>query len=84
MIEARRELVDQGESLEAARRELMLTQLDLWYGYFAVGGELPYDTVRSYLKGATGATRREHNKLALVLNEAFQDLRAEQSVPYLS
>ena len=77
------QVVVEGAGLEAVRHELMLTSLDLWYAYFAVGGDLPYDTMLAYLAGSTSAKRREHNRLALVLNERFLDLGADFPVPYL-
>jgi hypothetical protein len=78
------ELVAEGAGLEAVRHELLLTNLDLWYAYFAVGGELPYATMREYFAGATSVSRREHNRLALVLNEQFLDLGSGYPVPYLA
>ena len=84
MIQVQDELVAEGAGLEAVRHELLLTSLDLWYAYFAVGGDLPYSTMREYLAGSARASRREHNRLALVLNEEFLDLGADHPVPYLA
>ena len=84
MTQADDELVAEGAALEAVRQELLLTNLDLWYAYFAVGGDLPYGTMRDYLAGSTTTSRREHNRLALVLNEQFLDLGSDDSVPYLA
>jgi hypothetical protein len=76
--------VDEGGALDAARQDLLLPNLDLWYGYFALGGDLPYDAMRAYLAGAATAPSAEHNKLAVVLNERYLDRGANHPVPYLA
>ena len=70
--------------LGRSRSQPLLTQLDLWLDYFALGGQTSLEGMGSYLTG--GAPRMpvsEHNRLALALNEAFLDQGGNHPVPYL-
>ena len=58
--------------LEAARSQAGMSFEELWIAYFALGGDSPLSTVRSYL-GGLSASSMEYNVLALALNERFSD-----------
>jgi hypothetical protein len=73
----------EGRELDARCRELDLTHHDLWLAYFALGGNATFDQIGSYLHGRATLPAREHNMLALALNEMFLDRGANHPVPYL-
>ncbi|MFP5318989.1 MAG: hypothetical protein ACLGI2_11940 [Acidimicrobiia bacterium] len=66
--------------LEAARVQASMSVSDLWLAYFALGGEMRPDGLRSYLADGTG--RVEYDIVAQALNERFSDLGADHPVPY--
>ena len=61
-------------ALDEARKVIGLSVDDLWMRYFALGGNLVPSEVSGYLHGLFTIDVREHNFLALALNEAFSDL----------
>ena len=69
------------EVLAAARTHAGLSFDDLWIGYFALGGEVDPETVRSYL-GGTNLSRMDYDVLAAVINEHFVDHGDDHPVPY--
>jgi hypothetical protein len=68
--------------LEAARKEIGLSLDDLWIRYFALGGNAEPLEVNGYLSDLLTLEIREHNVLALALNEAFSDLGMDHPVEY--
>ena len=70
------------ESLEAARRDLGFTYMDLWIEYFALGGYLDVSGLAGYLSGTHEATRNDHNLIAHALNETYRDRGQDNPVRY--
>ena len=59
-------------TLEAARRQLGLSYLDVWIDYFALGGNLDAAQLADYLRGGRDVSDTEHNVVTHALNEFFQ------------
>jgi hypothetical protein len=76
-------MTENGPILESYRHELMLTGLDLWLAYFALGGTADFAELTEYLGGSANLSVHEHNTLTLALNEAFFDIGADHPLPYL-
>lgn len=72
-----------GRSLDTVRRDLMLTNEDLWVAYFGLGGTARPDRLVAYLEGSATLSRTEHNVVVHALNEGFVDLGEEPRVPYI-
>jgi hypothetical protein len=68
--------------IEAGRRRLAMTNRDLWVGYFEAGGNGSLDDVAGWLAGRVLLPPRDHDYLALTLNEAFGDQGLDHPVPY--
>ncbi len=70
------------EPLEQARRDVGLSVDDLWMRYFALGGMSTALEVEAYLFGALVPAPRDHDVLAVALNERFSELGGDHPVPY--
>lgn len=68
--------------LEAARRSLALTVMDLWIAYFALGGMRDAHRLGSYLRGQDGTTDSDHDVIVHALNEMFSDRGQDSPIPY--
>ncbi|MDQ1437964.1 MAG: hypothetical protein QOK43_1593 [Acidimicrobiaceae bacterium] len=68
--------------LEAARSRLGLSVSQVWIAYFAIGGNARQRDVESWLSGATYAPDREHDLLAVALNEELAARGLDRMVPY--
>jgi hypothetical protein len=68
--------------METYRREAELSPGELWWAYFALGGNATPRTVGQYLDGALPLGRTDHNFLAQALNERLTDLGRDSPVPY--
>ena len=75
-------MIDDGEHLDAARRQLGLSHYDLWVRYIGVGGACDAFAVRRYLTGRGAFTDGDHDHLVAALNEAFGDAGVTQSLRY--
>ncbi len=75
--------LDRGSSLEAFRRELILTRVELWVHYVGLGGMARMGEVASYLAGEAQLGRLEHNTIVQALNERFMELGGDHPVPYI-
>jgi hypothetical protein len=73
---------EEGRQLDSYRRELTMSNAQLWLAYLALGGNATFDEVGSYLAGRTSLAMREHNTLTVALNEAFLDLGANHPIAY--
>lgn len=60
------------DDLDAARRQLGLSYLDVWIDYFALGGNLDAGQLADYLRGGRDTSDTEHNVVTHALNELFQ------------
>lgn len=76
--------ISEGRQLDAYRRELTLTNAELWLAYFGLGGTATPAQVDAYLAGTSSLSVREHNTLTLALNEAFLDVGADHPIRYIT
>lgn len=70
------------DQLDQARQAADLTQGDLWFRYFELGGMSTPFEVDAYLFGALLPTPHDYNVLAHALNERFVELGGDHPVPY--
>src|SRR3954465_8739367 len=68
--------------LDAARRELGLSDDDLWLAYVALGGSLSAVQLRNYFDGDYALNAREYDYLAQALNDRYIDRGEDHAVPY--
>jgi hypothetical protein len=71
-----------GSMIEAFRQHADLTPDDLWWAYFALGGNATPHTVAGFLNGHAQPGRTDHDLLAHALNERFTQLGQDSPVPY--
>jgi len=69
-------------ALNAGRAELGLSVHSLWIEYFALGGLRDLATLAAYLDGQNETSDRDHDLIALALNEAYHDRQMNHPVPY--
>jgi hypothetical protein len=74
-------IAEPGE-LERARIELGLSNDELWFRYFALGGMGTAIEVDAYLHDALAPTSHDRDLLAAALNERFAELGGDHPVPY--
>jgi hypothetical protein len=70
------------DRLEGARRDVRLTQDELWMRYFALGGVAMPTEFEAYLAGALHPEPLEHDILVHALNERSMELGSAQRWPY--
>jgi hypothetical protein len=68
--------------MDAYREQADLTPDELWWAYFALGGNATPRTVAGYLNGDAVPGRSDHDVLAHALNERLTDLGQNSPVPY--
>ena len=69
--------------LDAARRQLGLTMLELWTAYFAIGGHHDAAALTDYLTGhGDTPTNSDHDIVVHALNESFHDRGENHPLPY--
>jgi hypothetical protein len=73
-----------GAVLDRARIELGLSQGDLWFHYFALGGMSSAIDVEAFLADILEPTAHDHDLIAHALNELFTELGQNHPVPYLA
>ena len=59
--------------LEAARSVAAVEHDDLWVDYFALGGDATSEELRDMLAGNRPMFRLDHDRIAVALNERFND-----------
>ncbi|MEO6205278.1 MAG: hypothetical protein ABIO67_07855 [Mycobacteriales bacterium] len=69
-------------SLDIARQDAGLTQHQLWFRYFALGGMTPALELEAVCHGAMVATDLDHDRIAHAINERFTELGRNHPVPY--
>lgn len=70
------------DPLEKARRTLEMSVTDLWWRYFAVGGNGSALEIEAILFGALVPNDPERDLLAVALNERFSELGGDHPIPY--
>jgi hypothetical protein len=70
------------DGFEVARREVGLSQAELWFRYFELGGMSTALEVEAYLCGALASTPHDDDLLATALNERYSELGGDHPVPY--
>jgi hypothetical protein len=70
--------------IETYRRQADLTPSELWWAYFALGGNATPHTIDEILNGAIQPGRSDHDHLAHALNERFSQLDQDSPVPYFT
>jgi hypothetical protein len=68
--------------VETYRRRADLAPGELWWAYFALGGNATPHTVGRYLDGELRPGRADHDRLAHALNERLTQLGQDSPVPY--
>ena len=70
--------------LEAARRESMLSHVELWVRFFGLGGTASAAELDAYLSGEVEPTKAEYNTVVHALNEFYSDQGMNHPVPYMN
>jgi len=70
------------EMLEQGRRHVGLSQGELWFRYFELGGMSTALEVEAYLYGALIPTPHDGDLIAAALNERFAELGGDHPIPY--
>ena len=70
--------------LDRARLKLGLTQAELWFHYFELGGMSSALDVEAYLVGVLEPSAHDHDLIAHALNEFFSELGQNHPVPYFA
>ncbi len=68
--------------LEQGRRDVGLSQGELWFRYFELGGMSTALEVEAYLYGALIPTAHDGDVIAAALNERFSELGGDHPIPY--
>ena len=68
--------------LDRGRREAQLSMDDLWWAYFALGGNATPTEVRAILTGDSRPGRLDHDMLAQAINDRFVDMGGDHPVAY--
>jgi hypothetical protein len=68
--------------LDGARRDVGLTQEELWMRYFALGGDAMPTEFEAYLAGALDPEPAEHDKLVHAINERSMELGSDKRWKY--
>ncbi|GAC1443068.1 MAG: hypothetical protein NVS3B26_11710 [Mycobacteriales bacterium] len=73
---------DPPDVLESARRDVGLTQQELWLRYFALGGMRPELELEAVLDGALTTTATDRDRIVHALNERSTELGRTPAIPY--
>ena len=68
--------------LDAARRELGLSEDELWVAYVTLGGSLSGPQLQQYFSDGETLNSREYDYLAQALNDRYIDRGEDHAVPY--
>jgi hypothetical protein len=72
----------QKREFREARREVGLSQAELWARYFALGGGATPDELEAVVEGASTLGAHEHDVLVHALNERSIELGSSRRWPY--
>jgi hypothetical protein len=70
--------------LDLARLKLGLSQGDLWFHYFKLGGMSSELDVEAFLADILEPSAHDHDLIAHALNECFTEIGQNHPVPYLA
>jgi hypothetical protein len=70
------------DELDGARRDVGLSQDDLWMRYFALGGAAMPTEFEAYLAGALSPEPGERDILVHAINERCMELGSDRRWPY--
>ncbi len=73
-----------GNVLDRARVQLGLSQADLWFNYFELGGMSNGFDLEAFLYGVLAPSDHDHDVIAQALNERFAELGGNHPVPYVT
>lgn len=59
-----------------------MSATELWWAYFALGGNATPLQLTAFLAGVARPKRRDHDRLAQALNDQYADLGSDSPVPY--
>jgi hypothetical protein len=68
--------------IEGFRLRADLSPSELWWRYFALGGNATPTALDGFLAGRVPPARADHDLLAQALNERFAHLGQDSPVPY--
>ena len=68
--------------LDLYRRDAELSQGELWFRYFELGGMSTGLQLEAYLYGALEPSAHDHDVIAHALNERFSEMGGDHPVPY--
>ncbi len=57
--------------INSARKQLNMSERDLWIAYRAYGGSVSEQAISEFLRGVTTLSEQDVNSLAIALNERF-------------
>jgi hypothetical protein len=72
------------EALDTFRQAAELSTSELWLRYFELGGLSTGLEMEGYLFGLLVPTARDHDMIALAINERLVELGRDHEVPYLA
>lgn len=70
--------------IETVRKQLDMSEAELWDRYRASGGALTRDVISAFLCGASTITKEDIDSLALVLRDRFTGESSESHLPDLA
>lgn len=68
--------------LRAGREQLGMSPLDLWTSYIGLGGLHNFQSVESFISGATSPGAADFDLLAQALNDEFIGRNMDSPMPY--
>jgi hypothetical protein len=72
------------DRLDTHRQEAGLSLEELWLRYFELGGMSTGFELEALLKGDLQLTARDHDVIALAINERFSEMGGNHPVAYLA
>jgi hypothetical protein len=76
--------LDALDALDAFCQEAGISHGDLWLRYFELGGMSTAFDLSAFLYGVLVPSERDHDVIALALNERFTELGGVAPVPYVT
>jgi hypothetical protein len=73
---------DHSQNFDDARRDVGLSQDELWMRYFALGGSAMPAEFEAYVVGALAPEHGDHDMLVQALNERSMELGSERRWRY--
>ena len=76
-------MADWSALVEAARRDVGLSHVELWFRYFALGGMSTPLQVEAYFYSALEPTRHDRDLIATALHDRFAELGRQSPLRYI-